>query len=128
MVGAATSSPTRQERVHLEENKLFIQFGDKGSGRSTRWILDTRATNHMTGERGAFSNIDTGVRGTIRFRDGSVMAIEGHGTILFKWKNGDHEVLAGMYYIPKLTANIVSLGQLDEDDYKILIEHGVLRI
>ena len=33
-----------------------------------------------------------------------------------------------MYYIPKLTMNIVSLGQLDEDEYKILIEHDVLRI
>lgn len=33
-----------------------------------------------------------------------------------------------MYFIPKLTANIISLGQLDEDHYKILIEEGVLRI
>ena len=37
-------------------------------------------------------------------------------------------MLAFVYYIPKLTVNIVSLGQLDEDDYKILIEDGVLRI
>ena len=49
----------------------------------------------MTGEHGAFSNINTGVQGTVRFGDGSVMAIEGRGTILFKCKNGDHEVLAG---------------------------------
>ena len=36
--------------------------------------------------------------------------------------------MSRVYYIPKLTTNIVSLGQLDEDEYKILIEHGVLRI
>jgi transposase InsO family protein len=82
----------------------------------------------MMGERSFFSELDTGVHGTVRFGDGSVVAIEGRGTILFKLKSGEHQELAGVYYIPKLTANIVSLGQLDEDAYKILIEHGVLRI
>jgi transposase InsO family protein len=56
------------------------------------------------------------------------VAIEGRGSILFKLKSGEHQELAGIYYIPRLTTNIVSLGQLDEDEYKVLIEHGVLRI
>ena len=48
--------------------------------------------------------------------------IEGLGTILFTCKTGEHCTLAGIYYIPWLTASIVSLGQLDEDDYKIDID------
>jgi hypothetical protein len=82
----------------------------------------------MIGERSVFSNLDKGVHGTVRFRDGSVIDIKGRGTILFSCKNGEHQKLAGMYLIPKLTANIISLGQLDEDRYKILIEEGLLHI
>jgi hypothetical protein len=127
-----TSAPPPSTRgqapIHVIEDKLFIQLSEKSEGGSTRWILDTGATNHMTGERSFFSELDTGVHRTVRFGDGSVVAIEGRGTILFKLKSGEHQELAGVYYIPKLTANIVSLGQLDEDAYKILIEHGVLRI
>ncbi|XP_066323684.1 uncharacterized protein [Miscanthus floridulus] len=105
--------------IHLDEHKLFVQLGEKGASGSTRWILDTGATNHMTGQRDAFSELDTSVHGTVRFGDGSVIAIEGHGTILFKCKNGAHQVLAGVDYIPRLTARIISVGQLDEDGYKV---------
>jgi len=79
----------------------------------------------MTAERSVFSELDTGVRGTVRFGDGSVVAIEGRGTILFKLKSGEHRELGGVYYIPRLTTNIVSIGQLDEDEYKVLIEHDI---
>jgi transposase InsO family protein len=37
-------------------------------------------------------------------------------------------MLTGVYHIPKLIANISSLGQLEEDGYKILLEGGFLRI
>ena len=82
----------------------------------------------MTGERSVFSNLDKGVHGTVRFGDGSVIDIEGRSMILFSYKNGEHQKLAGVYLIPKLTANIISLGQLDEDRYKILIKEGLLHI
>jgi len=136
-VGVITASATKpappastvaSEAIHIREDKLFVQLGEKTEGGSTRWILDTGATNHMTAVRSIFSELDTGVHGTVRFGDGSTVAIEGRGVILFKLKNGEHRELAGVYYIPRLTTNIVSLGQLDEDEYKVLIEHGVLRI
>lgn len=114
--------------MHLDENRLFVQLGDGHEGESTRWILDTGATNRMTGARSAFSELDTGVRGTVKFGYGSMVGIEGHGTILFKSKQGEHQALNGVYHIPRLTANIVSLGQLDEEGYKWNSEDGVLRV
>jgi hypothetical protein len=125
---ASSASSGVKEPIHIHEDKLFVQLGEKTEGGSTRWILDTGATNHMTAERSVFSELDTSVRGTVCFGDGSTVAIEGRGSILFKLKSGEHQELAGIYYIPRLTTNIVSLGQLDEDEYKVLIEHGVLRI
>ncbi|CAO2191555.1 unnamed protein product [Urochloa humidicola] len=64
----------------------------------------------MTGVRSAFSELDTGIHGTVRFRDGSVVGIEGRGTVLFKCKDGKHQALDGVYHVPRLTANIISLG------------------
>ena len=64
----------------------------------------------MTGERSVFSNLDKGVHGTVRFGDGSVIDIEGRSMILFSYKNGEHQKLVGVYFIPKLTADIISLG------------------
>jgi hypothetical protein len=46
----------------------------------------------------------------VRFGDGSIVEIEGIGSILYVCMNGDHIVLAGVYLIPKLTTNIMSLG------------------
>ncbi|XP_066320017.1 uncharacterized protein [Miscanthus floridulus] len=116
------------QEIHLHENKLFVQLGEKGDGGCTRWILDTSATNHMMGQRAFFSELDTGVCSTVRFGDGSVVAIEGRGTVLFKCKNGEHRLLSDIYHIPKLTVNIISLGQLDEDDHEVRIKKGILRI
>ena len=64
--------------------------------------------------------------GTVKFRDGSVVDIQGKGTVLFACRSGEHRRLDGVYYIPRLTTNIVSLGQMDEDGYKVNIESGIL--
>ncbi|XP_066320518.1 uncharacterized protein [Miscanthus floridulus] len=124
----AASSTVANKEVHIREDKLFVQLREKRGDGRTRWILDTGATNHMTEERSVFSNLDKGVDGTVRFGDGLVIDIEGRNTILFSCKNGEHQKFASMYLIPKLTANIISLGQLDKDRYKILIEEGLMRI
>ena len=54
--------------------------------------------------------------------------IEGHDTVLFSCKNGEHHSFTGVYYIPRLTANIVSLGLLEEADYDIHLRCGGMEI
>ena len=82
----------------------------------------------MTGARSAFSELDSGIRGMVKFGDGSVVKIEGRGTILFVSKGGEHRKLTDVYFIPRLKANLVSLGQLDETGCFISIERGLLKI
>lgn len=64
----------------------------------------------MTGNRDAFIDLDTAIRGTVRFGDGSEVEIHGSGTVLFEGKTGEHLPLTGVYFIPRLVSNIVSLG------------------
>jgi hypothetical protein len=48
--------------------------------------------------------------------------IKGRGSILFLCKNGEHQSFDDVYYIPWLTTNIVSVGQLNEMSYDIHIK------
>jgi hypothetical protein len=66
--------------------------------------------------------IDTTVLGTVRFGDDSVARIEGRETVVFVCKNDESWSFNGVYFIPHLTTNIVSVDQLDEIGYKIDID------
>jgi hypothetical protein len=75
--------------VHLREEKVSAQLGEKKDRDVGAWICDTGATNHMSGSRDAFSELDKTFRGTVRFRDDSVAEIEGRGVVVFRCKNGE---------------------------------------
>ena len=72
------------------------------------WHLDTSASNHMMGNSTVFSELDRHVAGTVRFGDGSVVEIEGRGTVVFVAHGGCHRVLSKVYYIPRLRTSIIS--------------------
>jgi transposase InsO family protein len=121
-------APEPAAELHLTEPKVFAVCDGGPDPDPTRWILDTGASNHMSGSRSAFAHLDSGIHGTVRFGDGSVAQIEGSGTILFTCKNGEHQKLSNVYFLPRLTANIISVGQLDEGRYQVLVEDGTMRI
>jgi hypothetical protein len=41
-------------------------------------------------------------------------------------QDGGHKAVTGVYYIPRLTTTIISLGQLQEAAYKIVLHDGFL--
>jgi hypothetical protein len=82
----------------------------------------------MTGVHGVFTGLDSSIWGTMKFRDGSVVEIEGVGIVFFICKNREHRSLTGVYLILKLTTNIISLGQLDEIRYEMIIRGGLMRV
>jgi hypothetical protein len=68
------------------------------------------------------------VLGTMRFGDDSMAQIQECGTIVFVCKNGESQLLEGVYFIPRLATNIVNIRQLDEVGYKIDIDTSVMKI
>ena len=82
----------------------------------------------MIGQCEFFSDLDSGVKGSIKFGDASAVEIKGVGSIVFTAKTGEHRLLTGVYYIPMLRNSIISLGQLDENGSHMEIEHGILHI
>lgn len=89
---------------------------------SNVWYLDNGASNHMTGYKLKFRELDEGVTGRVRFGDGSTVEIKGKGSVTFVCKNGEERILKEVYYIPKLCNNIISLGQLSEDGNRVVLK------
>jgi hypothetical protein len=120
----------QQQLIHLDETKAqaFLGTSCSDDDHLESWYLDTSATNHMTGRGNMFSELDRAVQGTVKFGDGSVVNICGKGTIIFSERHGEHKVLMGVYWIPCLKNSIISVGQMDEGDARVLIEGGVLRV
>jgi transposase InsO family protein len=120
----------QQQLVHLDETKTqaFLGTSCSDDDHLEGWYLDTSMTNHMTGRDNVFSELDRAVQGTVKFGDGSVVNICGKGTIIFSGHHGEHKVLTGVYWIPRLKNSIISIGQMDEGGARVLIEGGVLRV
>ena len=111
--------------VNLDEPRAQVHLGRMGADQEQRWYLDSGASNHMMGSKASFSELDGDVTSTVKFADGSRVALQGRGTIIFRCQNGEHRALTDVYYILQLHS---SIGQLDERDSEVLIKDGVLRI
>ena len=83
--------------VNLDEPRAQVHLGHVGVDQEQRWYLDFGASNHMTGSKDSFSELDGDVTGTVKFGDGSRVAIQGRGTIIFRCQNGEHRALTDVY-------------------------------
>jgi hypothetical protein len=119
---------THVEHVLLNEKRSQATAMTQAGRCDTAWFLDSGASNHMCRRREVFSELDTSVHGFVKLADDSSVQIEGRGTILFTYKNGEHLTLSEVYYIPRLCSSIVSLRQLDEVGYDTHIRHRWLRL
>ncbi|XP_066392142.1 uncharacterized protein [Miscanthus floridulus] len=115
--------------AHLHLNELCAHaFLSKGADddKIDGWYLNTYAMHHMTGWREFFSELDSDVKGSVKFGDASVVEIKGVSSIIFKVETGEHRLLTGMYDIPALRKSIISVGQLDENGSWVEIEDSVV--
>jgi hypothetical protein len=123
----ATSAATAL--LHLDEPRAHALLNDGSSGDKTDgWCLDTGATHHMTGQREFFTELDSDVRGSVKFGDASDVEIKGVGSVIFVTESGEHRLFIGVYYISELRNSIISLGQLNESGSRVEIKDGVMRI
>lgn len=114
----------------LNEEMMSPKQTKKGEGHreSQVWYLDNGASNHMTGQRGKFKQLDENITGKVKFGNGSLVHIKGRGEVSFKCKNGEGKTLHELYYIPTLCNNIINLGQLSEAGNKVILEGDYLYV
>jgi hypothetical protein len=78
------AASTATAPLHLDEPRAHALLGDGSSSNKTDgWCLDTGATHHMTGRREFFTDLDSDVRGSVKFGDASGVEIKGIGSVIF---------------------------------------------
>ncbi|XP_052290924.1 uncharacterized protein LOC127900327 [Citrus sinensis] len=114
-----------KERVNYAEEKngedgtLLLARNDTSGGQENTWYLDTGASNHMSGNRSMFVQLSEFVNGSVAFGDDLKVPVKGRGNILFRAKDGSHQIISNVYYVPNMKSNILCLGQLLEKGYDI---------
>nr|GEY30356.1 zinc finger, CCHC-type [Tanacetum cinerariifolium] len=121
-----TTHETKHEEVLLNEGQ--IQPEKYASTDASIWYLDNGASNHMTGTKSHFRDINESITGRIHFGDGSYVQIKGRSSILLGCKNNEQKIVSDVYYIPNLKSNIISLGQLTEIGCKIIMDGNKLNL
>ena len=90
--------------------------------------MDSGCSDHMTGIRSLFKELDENQKSEVPFGDDKMVKVEGKGTIGIKTSQDNVKLLHDVQYVPNLTHNLLSVGQLMEDGYSILFDGGVCSV
>ncbi|KAL8157792.1 hypothetical protein AgCh_002484 [Apium graveolens] len=112
-----------RKELLLNEQEVIpkLKMNEETKETSNLWYLDNGTSNHMTGLRSKFKELDERITGQVKFGDGSLVDIKGRGNVVFKCKNGEEIVFRKVYFILTLCSNIISLGQMAENGNKVVL-------
>jgi hypothetical protein len=92
------------------------------------WALDSGASFHTTAIREIFENYVAGDFGKVYLADGSPLDIVGMGDVRIRSHSDSVWKLKKVRHVPKLTRNLISVGQLDDEGHAINFHGGKWKI
>lgn len=127
-VNAATeTSPFSKEQMELLQKLIagtnigtasVVQKGNvlnalnTSRGRTTSWIVDSGASDHMTGDITVFKKyFPCQDNSTVRIADGTTSRVFGRGSVVIS----KDIMLDSVLYVPKLDCNLLSVSKLAKD-------------
>ncbi|KAJ4789254.1 polyprotein [Rhynchospora pubera] len=108
--------------------RLFIAKIDEESEVSHIWFLDSGCSNHMTGFKHLFEELDETYKKTVKLGDNKDIHVEGKGIVVVQTNNHNTRMLHNVYYIPQLSQNLLSIGQMMDNGYTISFKGDNCRI
>jgi len=111
-----------------EEELLLMSYVElHNSKREVVWFLDSGCSNHMTGNKQWFVELDEEFSHSVKLGNNLRMPVEGKGNIRLEIE-GITQVISEVYYVPELKNNLLSIGQLQEKNLAILMQNGECRV
>jgi hypothetical protein len=92
------------------------------------WYLDSGCSNHMTSHREWLTSFDASKKSSIKLADGRKLAAEGIDNIVIKSKKGGKVIISEVFYVPDMSCNLLSLGQLVEKGFSVNMEDSALKL
>ncbi|XP_004500571.1 uncharacterized protein [Cicer arietinum] len=105
---------TNGERSPFSDTVLLITTTNKEHSSSQVWFLDI--------------DIDTSRRSKIRFVEDRTLEAEGAGNMVIKRRNGSTIVIENVLYVPEMKSNLLSIGQLIQKGFQVIMKNDVLEM
>nr|GEU40886.1 retrovirus-related Pol polyprotein from transposon TNT 1-94 [Tanacetum cinerariifolium] len=117
----------REEGVNYakqdEDNFLFMAIATTKKEKNEIWYLDSGCSNHMTGDRSKFKDLDESIKSQVRLGDNKQLQIEGKGITEVSTGN-QKRCIRDVHFAPSLAHNLLSVGQLMESHHNIVFDDG----
>lgn len=122
--------PENDAKLAKQENEeTLLMVTTKEEERfKDQWYLDSGCSSHMTGRSDWFISINKSMKSRVKFANDSALAAEGVGDVLIKRKDGKQSLISNVLYIPGMKSNLLSIGQLVEKNYRVVIEDKLMSI
>ncbi|GMP48604.1 hypothetical protein CsSME_00015900 [Camellia sinensis var. sinensis] len=91
--GERTNFPEKEE-----EMSLLMVCHVKEETRKNLWYLDTGCSNHMCGEKSAFSEFDEAFRDVVKFGDDSKVSIMGKGKVAIQTNKNSIQTISNVLF------------------------------
>jgi hypothetical protein len=109
------------------EVRLLMTKTNENSDASQIWILDSGCSNHMSGFKHLFEDLDESYKKAVKLGDDKEIRVKGKGRVVVQASHNTR-VLHDVYYIPQLSQNLLSIGQMLESSCTIIFEGEICRI
>ncbi|RDY14473.1 hypothetical protein CR513_00462, partial [Mucuna pruriens] len=110
-----------------DSNHVLLMVTTLDCAKSNFWYLDTGCSNHMTGNKGWFVNLDENIKRMVKFANNSIVTAKGMGKVLIQRRNGQQSLIKDVLYVPQMKTNLLSLGQLLEKGFVMNMEHNMMK-
>ncbi|XP_050902351.1 uncharacterized protein LOC127112805 [Lathyrus oleraceus] len=110
----------------IKKGMVNTYFGKKVDMKEVQWqinmwYLDSGCSNHMTRNKDWFTMLDESVEKVIKFADGNSITSNGKGDISIVIRDGRKSSVTDVLYVPSITSNFISIGQLLVKGYNMKI-------
>ncbi|XP_021995970.1 uncharacterized protein LOC110893158 [Helianthus annuus] len=113
----------RDEESNEHEDTMFMIFNMEETIKDDCWYLDSGCSNHMTGNRELFINLDESIKKEVRTGDDKRLEVQGCGEVSITIKDKIRKI-PKVFYVKGLKHNLLSVGQLIEKGYAVLFKEN----
>ncbi|XP_022004485.1 uncharacterized protein LOC110902055 [Helianthus annuus] len=100
------------------DDTMFMIFNVEEVVKNDCWYLDSGCSNHMTGNKSLFINLNESDRREVKTGDDKRLEVLGCGEVKIRIK-GQEKKIPNVFYVDGLKHNLLSVGQLVQKGYDV---------
>ncbi|XP_039118800.1 uncharacterized protein LOC120254852 [Dioscorea cayenensis subsp. rotundata] len=97
-----------KDTKEADKGLLFMASSEDTNERGDMWLIDSGCSNHMSGNRMIFQNLEEVSNQTIRLGDGNILQVGRISSIVLRSDCGRTNTLTDVQYVPHLAHNLLS--------------------